>query len=170
MLEIGVNQNILELLRMGVPDLQEAFQNNLLGLDQRINSNPVILFAGELGNRKGLLETLQSLADERLQDLNLIVAGSGDFQKWKQIATRLNVDSRVAFIGLRSYREIHQYFRNKHGSFQQQCVNDVQRSQRIICKLCLWRFDQRALYRRKLDELAKCRSLRRCHIWSDQCK
>jgi len=110
MLEVGVLQSKLKVVRMGVPDLQRTFQNSEPGLNQVRNSNPIILFAGELGTRKGLPETLQSLSDQKLQDLNLIVAGSGDFQKWKEIAIQLGVDNRVAFIGLRSYREIHQYF------------------------------------------------------------
>jgi glycosyltransferase involved in cell wall biosynthesis len=110
MLEIGVRPSNLKVLRMGVPDLQRAFQGNEFSLNQQSKSNPVILFAGELGTRKGLLETLQSLSDQKLQDLKFIVAGGGDFQKWKEIAIQLGVDKRVAFIGLRSYQEIHQYF------------------------------------------------------------
>ena len=110
MLEIGVRQSKLKVLRMGVPDLKRISQSNESGLNQVRNSNPIILFAGELGTRKGLPETLQSLSDRKLQDINLIVAGSGDFHKWKEIAIQLGVDNRVAFIGLRSYREIHQYF------------------------------------------------------------
>ena len=108
--EIGIHEDKLTIMRMGVPDLQQTVENIELSISKRRKAHPTILFAGELGARKGLLETLQSLSDQKLQAVKLIVAGSGDLERWKQIATELGVQNRVAFVGLRRYSEIHQFF------------------------------------------------------------
>lgn len=110
LIEIGVHRNKLKVLRMGVPDLQKEVANKTFNFNPRNNSDPIILFAGELSSRKGLLETLQSLSDQKLKNTYLIVAGGGNVDTWKKTAVEIGVDNRVAFIGLRSYSEIHQYF------------------------------------------------------------
>jgi glycosyltransferase involved in cell wall biosynthesis len=108
---IGCKSHLLEDFQMGVPDLS----GNKLSTSHQNRSNerprkcPVILFAGELGERKGLPQTLESF---KLLEDNipyLIVAGGGDIQMWQTYATSLKIDHRVSFVGLIPYSAIHSY-------------------------------------------------------------
>jgi len=108
---IGCKSHLLEIFQMGVPDLSDknlstSHQNRY---SERPRENPVILFAGELGERKGLPQTLESLEPLKNDLPYLIVAGGGDIQIWQQYATSLKISSRVAFVGLIPYSTIHSY-------------------------------------------------------------
>jgi glycosyltransferase involved in cell wall biosynthesis len=100
LIEIGCNKQIVSSFQMGVPDL-----------DERTTSNPdlpfidktecfQLLFAGEMGERKGLPNLLEALSAPRLRNIFLHVAGSGDLEYWKKIVTSFGIQNQIHFYGL----------------------------------------------------------------------
>jgi glycosyltransferase involved in cell wall biosynthesis len=65
------------------------------------DSDPVVLFLGEIGTRKGVPELLQALADERVRALpwRAVFAGEGAIEPYRDMAERLELSDRVNFIG-----------------------------------------------------------------------
>lgn len=60
-----------------------------------------LLFVGNLSERKGVTELLEAMAAPWLAslDLELTLAGGGDLERWRALAHRLGLGSRVRFEG-----------------------------------------------------------------------
>jgi glycosyltransferase involved in cell wall biosynthesis len=114
LIRIGVRKELLKSFQMGVPDLllnntPENLSSVAVGATR---TSPVLLFAGELGERKGLPDILKSLAILKEEPLHLIATGSGDTLKWQQLCKYIGVSHRTAFPGLLSYENVHSYLRD----------------------------------------------------------
>jgi len=109
--KIGCHTNLVETFQMGVPDLRELNQStqNKEFSEKKAKICPVVLFAGELGARKGLPQILESLSSMPDIPMQLIVAGSGHLEKWQEFSNSLGLRNRVSFIGLVPYSAIHRY-------------------------------------------------------------
>ena len=108
---IGCKSHLLEIFQMGVPELSVQIKSSSREKpsNKATRKNPIILFAGELGQRKGLPQTLESIASYKDDFPYLIVAGSGNVEIWQNFAESLNIGKRVSFVGLISYSAIHSY-------------------------------------------------------------
>lgn len=111
LVRIGIHGEIINVFRMGIPDLK--FDSLPIQTEEKSKkSDPkikTVLFAGELSSRKGLPELIQA-AISTGSDVKYIVAGSGDLNKWKDLALEFGVMEKIAFVGLVPYSAIHFYF------------------------------------------------------------
>ena len=60
-----------------------------------------ILFAGQVGERKGVGDLLQALGRPNLRELewHLTIAGGGEIDRYRQLAQQLGIAERVTFLG-----------------------------------------------------------------------
>ncbi len=92
---LGVPSDRVEIVINGVPDASEPRHRAQPGEPQRI------LFIGNLSERKGMTVLLQALAQpgfdrDRLQ---VVIAGGGDLEHYREKARALGVDDFVRFEG-----------------------------------------------------------------------
>ena len=98
----GVRAGKIQTFIMGVPDLGKSSQISRSEVD-----NIRIVFAGEMGTRKGLPQLIVAMGSPEAEGLTLTVAGKGDIAKWTNYATRENAASKIHFAGHVSSNVIH---------------------------------------------------------------
>jgi glycosyltransferase involved in cell wall biosynthesis len=102
----GVPQDRIVLIPNGVnlerfsptPDDRSSTRQEL----QLTKATTVLLFVGHEFERKGLIHAIAALAEPRMEDAVLIVAGSGKIPAFECHARRFGVERRVLFLGPRS--------------------------------------------------------------------
>ena len=106
LISIGIPGNIITEFQMGVPDLANGQVTSVLGSRELFSPFPILLFAGAMGERKGLYNLLKAI--EATKDLNphLHVAGSGDVRIWKKQSEDLKIGELVKFHGLISLENV----------------------------------------------------------------
>ena len=107
-LELGFADSLLEIYQMGVPDLEKA-SFEFQPMSDKKGQNVTALFAAMLGSHKGLEELILSLTLPGLENLRLVVAGSGDIRPWVKIASENGVSARIFFVGLVPPAMIHEF-------------------------------------------------------------
>lgn len=93
---LGVDEKCICVIRNGVPD---AGEGAVIPRPAKRAAN--ILFAGEVGERKGvdiLISALATLRNEHL-DFNCTIAGNGDIDHWRNIALQNALDDKISFTG-----------------------------------------------------------------------
>jgi glycosyltransferase involved in cell wall biosynthesis len=75
-----------------------------------------ILFAGQVGQRKGVGDLLEALARPNLRDLawRLTIAGGGEVDLHREKARQLGIADRVTFLGWVDLDEVRQLMRTAH--------------------------------------------------------
>lgn len=97
----------VRVLPMGVPDLRQLRGDAPL-IPLGTDDYQYVLFAGEMGPRKGLPNLLAALADPRSSQIRAVIAGSGSVAQWRSEASRLGVASQCVFVGLIQPQLVHQ--------------------------------------------------------------
>ena len=95
---LGFSLNLLESFIMGVPDLLDGSLKRKEP-ESRNDNQTIVLFAGKLGDHKGLRELLLSLKATELQNTKLIVCGPGDIGFWANLSQQSSLSSQVTFLG-----------------------------------------------------------------------
>jgi glycosyltransferase involved in cell wall biosynthesis len=80
--------------------------------DERLN----ILFAGEVGHRKGVGDLIEALGRPNLRELawHLTIAGSGEIDSHRERAQRLGIADRVTFLGWVDLNQVTRLMRTAH--------------------------------------------------------
>ena len=97
---IGIPSNKIREFQMGVPDLINGQVAQSEGSRGLFSPFPRLLFAGAMGERKGLPNLLKAIAATKDLNPHLNVAGSGDVRIWKKQSVNLKIDELVEFHGL----------------------------------------------------------------------
>lgn len=103
---IGIPSNKIREFQMGVPDLIDGQVAQDEGSRGLFSPFPRILFAGAMGERKGLPNLLKAIAATKDLNPHLNVAGSGDVRIWKKQSVDLNIEELVEFHGLISTEKV----------------------------------------------------------------
>lgn len=98
--ELRVPPSRIEVVINGVPEPELA--------RRRPAGRLRLLFVGNLSERKGVAELLEAMALPWLAclDLELTLAGGGDLERWRGLAHRLGLGSRVRFEGWADQRRV----------------------------------------------------------------
>jgi len=104
---LGCSPDVVRVFVMGVPDIQ-AKKHKVEFDPSSTDPYYYILFAGAIGERKGLPQVLEALATPENASVRAIIAGDGDVGYWKNVARNLGVLERAAFLGLVDPDLIHQ--------------------------------------------------------------
>ncbi len=69
--------------------------------ENRDKTEPIILFAGKLEDRKGFCDLIKAMPIilSKVPNAKLLFAGNGDINRGKDLARKLGVDSTVKFLG-----------------------------------------------------------------------
>lgn len=106
---LGIDPAKLTIIHNGIPDFAPD-----LTLPKPANAERFILFAGEVGPRKGaglLLEALAILR-QRAPGWRCVVAGNGDIPEYKAMAAMLGLQQKVSFTGWIAAHDMHQLMRS----------------------------------------------------------
>jgi len=98
----------LVVIPNGIPDFAAD-----LAIPKLDDGDPLILFAGEVGPRKGaglLLEALAMLR-QKTPRWRCVIAGNGDIPEYRQMASMLGLKARVTFTGWVGSDEVHDLMR-----------------------------------------------------------
>lgn len=93
---LGVDAGRICIVRNGTPDAGHD------ALIPRPASSPAhILFAGEVGERKGVDVLIDALAilQERCDSFQCTIAGNGNIEHWREYASQKGLESKLAFTG-----------------------------------------------------------------------
>ncbi len=112
LVSIGIPQNIISEFQMGVPDLTNGKVASGAGSRDLFSPFPLLLFAGAMGERKGLPNLLKAIAATKDLNPHLNVAGSGEVQFWEKQSQDLKIDELVEFHGLVSLEHIQELLIN----------------------------------------------------------
>jgi glycosyltransferase involved in cell wall biosynthesis len=108
LIDIGCDPTKVEVCVLGVPDLQaQKITNSQAQSIEVTDSHYYLLFAGDMGEWKGLNFLIESLVLTQHKNVRLIVAGRGDIQEWRSLAKTQNVEEKVVFLGLIKPELIH---------------------------------------------------------------
>ncbi|HRK23749.1 MAG TPA: glycosyltransferase family 4 protein [Beijerinckiaceae bacterium] len=105
---LGIPSEKLTVIHNGIPDFSAD-----LPLPKPVRPTRLILFAGEVGPRKGaglLLEALAILR-QRAPGWRCVMAGNGDIHEYKAMAAMLGLKDRVSFTGWVGSDEVHALMR-----------------------------------------------------------
>jgi glycosyltransferase involved in cell wall biosynthesis len=93
--DLGLPPEKVHVVANGVPDPGVAPK------PLKQNAKVSILFAGQVGQRKGVGDLLQALAKPavRALDWELVIAGSGEIEAHTKLAQELGIGDRVRFLG-----------------------------------------------------------------------
>ena len=100
LISIGLPYDKVREFQMGVPDLADKEFTGSETHRELFLPFPTLLYAGAMGERKGLPNLLRAIAQIKQFSPHLNVAGSGDLLFWKDEAKNLNVEDLVEFHGL----------------------------------------------------------------------
>ena len=106
---LGLPAHKLTVIHNGIPDFAPD-----LAIPKAANGDRLILFAGEVGPRKGaglLLEALAMLRRSH-QGWRCIIAGNGDIPEYKAMAGMLGLKDRLSFTGWVGSDEVHMLMRH----------------------------------------------------------
>jgi glycosyltransferase involved in cell wall biosynthesis len=100
----------VHIIPNGVPD--PGPRPSAPGSDERLN----ILFAGEVGHRKGVGDLLEAMGSPTLRthDWHLTIAGSGEIAAHREKARQLGIAGRVSFLGWVNPDQISRLMRTAH--------------------------------------------------------
>lgn len=104
----NVDPDKLIVIPNGIPDFAAD-----LAVPKPMGDVPTLLFAGEVGPRKGaglLLEALANLK-QKAPAFRCIIAGNGDIPEYRSMAGMLGLGDRVIFTGWVGPDEVHGYMR-----------------------------------------------------------
>jgi len=89
---LGLSENIVVVLNPCITPISADIQKDRL---------PVILYAGAINDRKGYKDLINAfgMIANKVPDWKLILAGTGEIEKGKQLATELCISSQVSFPG-----------------------------------------------------------------------
>lgn len=102
LISFGVDEDKIQILVMGVPDLSMNRVERAKG-DRQIR----VLFAGEMSERKGLPALLDAMSDPRLDNYHLYVAGTGSIEDWQSYIESKPAKSRTEFLGHITLDQVH---------------------------------------------------------------
>lgn len=106
--QLGISGDKLTLIHNGIPDFAADVTLPKSPEDERL-----ILFAGEVGPRKGaglLLEALAMLR-QRAHGWRCVIAGNGDLPEYKSMAMLLGLKDKVSFTGWVGSDDVHALMR-----------------------------------------------------------
>jgi len=96
-------ENSVEIICLGVHPDKYAFseeEKNKVRTALGINSQPMILFVGNLVPRKGIDILLRALPQVlREMEVKLVLAGSGNQQDYQRLAQALGIPDKLSFLG-----------------------------------------------------------------------
>jgi glycosyltransferase involved in cell wall biosynthesis len=108
--ELGQPAAKIYVVPNGVPD------PGIEPLQRKTSLSLTILFAGQVGHRKGVGDLLAALAQPAVKALpwELVIAGSGEIDLYTKQAERLGIAHRVRFLGRVDVTEVSRLMRTAH--------------------------------------------------------
>jgi glycosyltransferase involved in cell wall biosynthesis len=105
--ELGQPAEKVHVVPNGVPD------PGIEPPQRKTSNDPTILFAGQVGHRKGVGDLLEALAQPKVKTLpwELVIAGSGEIDLYRKEAERLGIADRVRFLGRVELSEVSRLMR-----------------------------------------------------------
>lgn len=106
--QLGIPAEKLTIIHNGIPDFAPD-----IALPKAVDGDRTILFAGEVGPRKGaglLLEALAMLR-QKAPGWRCVIAGNGDLLEYKAMAKMLGLKDKVRFTGWVTSDDVHELMR-----------------------------------------------------------